>query len=90
MGISKGQVETLLSLRKRGTGNLPGQKRLFIWELEEIFIKNQQVDGFEIITLSAGTIKSFSTPKTHQLSLEKAEIYKISSGDKFFVQVGKI
>ena len=56
-------------------------------ELEEIFIKNLRVDGFEIITSPAGTIKSFSTPKTHQLSLEKAEIYKIGSGDKFFVQV---
>ncbi len=56
-------------------------------KLEEVFIKNQQEDGFEIITAPIGTIKSFITPKTHQLSLESAEIYKISSEDKFFVQL---
>ena len=56
-------------------------------KLEEIFIKNKRGDGFEIITAPIGSIKSFTTPKTHQLSLKRAEIYKIGSEDKFFVQV---
>tara|TARA_B100000579_G_C22756338_1_gene816640 strand:- start:119 stop:1168 length:1050 start_codon:yes stop_codon:yes gene_type:complete len=64
-----------------------GKNDFLSGELEEIFIKNQRADGFEIITSPIGSMKSFITPKTHQLSLEKAEIYKIGSGDKFFVQV---
>ena len=59
-------------------------------QVEEVFIRNNDGNGLEIITSPRGIIESFRTPKSHRLILTDAKIYKSGSDDNFFAQLGKL
>jgi len=58
--------------------------------ITEVFIRNNDGNGLEIITSPRGVIESFRTPKSHRLILNDAKIYKSGTDDNFFTQLKKL
>ena len=52
--------------------------------IADIFIRNSNPEGFEVISAPIGSIDSFITPSSHRLSLKNAKIYKSSMPNENF------